>query len=322
MSTSLSNAHVRFEMPPSILPGCFLNVGWKSSFLTIVSCNSPTKSGPAPSGGLKSCRPATCIGCSRDSPMRNIESVGEMSSIDVTVPFPLEVTMTNTVGRVAGKVAFITGAARGQGREHAVRLAEEGADIIAVDVCTDIDTVGYPGATEADLDETAALVEKLDRRILTAKADVRDLDGLRAALQRGIDELGRPDIVVANAGISGTPCTVAQIDESAWQTMLDINLTGVMHTTKVALPHMSDGRGGSIILVSSMLGLRGGGYMAAYASAKHALVGLKNSLANELAPQWIRVNSIRPGNILTPMIDNDQFRRTLRPDLDEPTMDD
>jgi (+)-trans-carveol dehydrogenase len=233
-----------------------------------------------------------------------------------------KVTMTNTVGRVTGKVAFITGAARGQGREHAVRLAEEGADIIAVDVCGDIEGVGYPGASEADLDETAALVEKLDRRIVTAKADVRDLDGLRAALQRGVDVLGRPDIVVANAGISGAPVPAALIDESAWQTMLDINLTGVMHTTKVALPHMSDGCGGSIILVSSMLGLRGGGYMAGYASAKHAVVGLMNSLANELAPQWIRVNSIHPGNILTPMLDNEWFHRTLRPDLAEPTMDD
>src|SRR5690242_14076754 len=156
----------------------------------------------------------------------------------------------NTVGRVAGKVAFITGAARGQGREHAIRLAEEGADIIAVDVCGDIDTVGYPGATEADLDETATFVEKLDRRIVTAKADVRDVEGLRAALQQGIDELGRPEIVIANAGISGVPAMAAQIDEAAWQTMLDINLTGVMHTVKVAVPHMSDGRGGSIILVS------------------------------------------------------------------------
>ena len=118
------------------------------------------------------------------------------------------------------------------------------------------------------------------------------------------------------------PSPAAQIDESAWQTMLDINLTGVMHTIKVALPHMSDGRGGSIILVSSMLGLRGGGYMADYASAKHAVVGLMNSLANELAPQWIRVNSIHPGNIRTPMIDNEWFHRTLRPDLAEPTMDD
>jgi (+)-trans-carveol dehydrogenase len=129
-------------------------------------------------------------------------------------------------------------------------------------------------------------------------------------------------VVVANAGISGAPSPAAMIDESAWQTMLDINITGVMHTVKVALPHMSDGRGGSIILVSSMLGLRGGGYMAAYASAKHAVVGLMNSLANELAPQWIRVNSIHPGNILTPMLDNEWFHRTLRPDLAEPTMAD
>src|SRR5215212_7511366 len=233
-----------------------------------------------------------------------------------------EVTMTNTGGRAAGRVAFITGAARGQGREHAVRLAEEGADIIAVDVCGDIEGVGYPGATEADLDETAALVEKLDRRIVAEKADVRDLEGLRAALQRGVDELGRPDVVVTNAGISGVPSPAASVDETDWQTMLDINLTGVMHTVKVALPHMSDGRGGSIILVSSMLGLRGGGYMSAYASAKHELVGLMHSLANELAPQWIRVNSIHPGNILTPMLDNDHFRRTVRPDLAAPTMAD
>jgi SDR family mycofactocin-dependent oxidoreductase len=230
--------------------------------------------------------------------------------------------MTKTVGRVAGKVAFITGAARGQGREHAIRLAEEGADIIAVDACTDIDGVPYPLATEADLDETATLVEKLDRRIVTAQADVRDVKALGAALQRGIDELGRPDIVIANAGISGSPAPASMIEESAWQTMLDINITGVWHTVKVAAPHMSDGRGGSIILVSSMLGLRGGGYMAHYASAKHAVVGLMNSLANELAPQWIRVNSIHPGNIQTPMIDNEQFHRTLRPDLAAPTMAD
>ena len=230
--------------------------------------------------------------------------------------------MSKSVGRVAGKVAFITGAARGQGREHAIRLAEEGADIIAVDICGDIDGAPYPLATEADLDETAALVEKLDRRIVTAKADVRDVEALGTALQHGIDELGRPDIVIANAGISGSPAPAALIGEAAWQTMLDINITGVWHTIKVAVPHMSDGRGGSIILVSSMLGLRGGGYMAHYASAKHAVVGLMNSLANELAPQWIRVNSIHPGNILTPMIDNEQFHRTLRPDLAEPTMAD
>src|SRR3954447_11460782 len=147
------------------------------------------KSDPLPSGGWKSCRPATCIGCSRDSPMRNMESVGEISFIDVTVPFQPEVTMTNTVGRVAGKVAFITGAARGQGREHAIRLAEEGADIIAVDICEDIDGVAYPGATDADLADTAALVKKSGRRIVTAKADVRDLESLRAALDHGVAAL-------------------------------------------------------------------------------------------------------------------------------------
>ncbi|OBG23267.1 3-ketoacyl-ACP reductase [Mycolicibacterium celeriflavum] len=224
-------------------------------------------------------------------------------------------------GRVAGKVAFITGAARGQGREHAIRLAEEGADIIAIDVCDDIDAAGYPGPSEADLADTAALVEKSGRRIVTAKADVRDLASLRAAVDRGVSELGPLDIVVANAGISASPAPAAMIEESAWQTMLDINVTGVWHTVTAALPHMTNG-GGSIILVSSMLGLRGGGYMAHYASAKHAVVGLMNSLANELAPQWIRVNSIHPGNILTPMIDNDHFRRTVRPDLTDPTMED
>jgi SDR family mycofactocin-dependent oxidoreductase len=228
---------------------------------------------------------------------------------------------SNNVGRVAGKVAFITGAARGQGREHAIRLAEEGADIIAVDVCDDIAGVGYPGPTEADLADTATLVEKSGRGVVAAKADVRDFDSLRAAVEQGVAALGAIDIVVANAGISGTPAPAAMIETSAWQTMLDINLTGVWHTVKAALPHMSNG-GGSIILVSSMLGLRGGGYMAHYASAKHAVVGLMNSLANELAPQWIRVNSIHPGNVLTPMIDNEQFRRTLRPDLDDPTIDD
>lgn len=227
----------------------------------------------------------------------------------------------NKVGRVAGKVAFITGAARGQGREHAIRLAEEGADIIGVDVCEDIDTVAYPGATEADLADTEDLVAKTGRRIVTAKADVRDVASLRTALERGVAELGPVDIVVANAGISGFPAPAAMIQEAAWQTMMDINLTGVWHTVKVALPHMTNG-GGSIILVSSMLGIRGGGYVAHYASAKHAVVGLCQSLANELAHQWIRVNSIHPGNILTPMIDNEQFHRTLRPDLPEPTIAD
>ena len=163
-------------------------------------------------------------------------------------------------------------------------------------------------------------MEKLDRRIVTAKADVRNADGLRAALDRGVAELGRLDIVVANAGIAGAGRPTEMLDEHSWATMLDINLTGVWHTAKVAVPHLTDG--GSIILTSSMLGLRGGGYMAHYASAKHGLVGLMHSLANELAPRWIRVNSVHPGNVRTPMIDNEHFYRTVRPDLPEPTLAD
>ncbi|GAA3383645.1 mycofactocin-coupled SDR family oxidoreductase [Cryptosporangium minutisporangium] len=229
--------------------------------------------------------------------------------------------MTNSsTGRVAGKVAFITGAARGQGRAHALRLAEEGADIIAVDLCGDVDTVGYPGATEADLAETVAQVEKLDRRIVAAKADVRDLEGLRAALERGVAELGRLDIVVGNAGIAGDGTPTEALAEHTWATMLDINLTGVWHTAKAAIPHLADG--GAIVLTSSMLGLRGGGYMAHYASAKHGLVGLMHALANELAPRSIRVNSIHPGNVRTPMVENEHFIRSMRPDLAEPTLAD
>jgi (+)-trans-carveol dehydrogenase len=229
--------------------------------------------------------------------------------------------MTNNgAGRVAGKVAFVTGAARGQGRAHAVRLAEEGADLIAVDLCADVDTVGYPGATEADLAETVAQVAKLDRRIVAAKADVRDIDGLRTAVDRGVAELGRLDIVVGNAGISGDGMPTEMLAEDAWATMLDINLTGVWHTAKAAIPHLAEG--GAIVLTSSMLGLRGGGYLAHYASAKHGLVGLMHALANELAPRSIRVNSIHPGNVRTPMIENEHFYRSLRPDLAEPTLDD
>jgi len=230
--------------------------------------------------------------------------------------------MDHATGRVAGKVAFITGAARGQGRAHAIRLAEEGADIIAVDVCEDVDTVGYPGATEEELAETAALVEKAGRRVVAAKADVRDVDGLQAALDRGVTELGRLDIVVANAGIVHAGAPTEEVSERAWGTMLDINLTGVWHTAKVSIGHLTTAGGGTIILTSSMLGLSGGAYMAAYASAKHGLVGLMHSLANELAPRWIRVNSVHPGSVATPMIDNEFFLRVARPDLDKPTLAD
>jgi (+)-trans-carveol dehydrogenase/(-)-trans-carveol dehydrogenase len=226
-------------------------------------------------------------------------------------------------GRVAGKVAFITGAARGQGRSHAIRLAQEGADIIAVDVCEDIATVPYGGATEADLAETVKEVEALDRRIIARKADVRDFNSLKKALDEGVAELGRLDIVSANAGIGTSPHHAWEIDDATWQTMIDINLTGVWHTAKAAIPHLIEGgNGGAIILTSSAAGLQAYENIAHYVSAKHGVVGLMRTLALELAPYSIRVNSIHPTQVDTPMIQNEATYRLFRPDLEHPTRDD
>ena len=225
-------------------------------------------------------------------------------------------------GRVAGKVAFITGAARGQGRSHAIRLAQEGADIIAVDVCQDIPGVPYPGATEADLADTAKAVEALDRRIVTAQADVRDYAGLKAALDDGVAQLGRLDIVAANAGIGTSPHVAAEMAEDTWRDMIDINLTGVWHTAKAGIPHLRAAGGGALILTSSAAGLMAYPYIAHYVSAKHGLVGLMRTLALELAPDMIRVNSIHPTQVDTPMIQNEATYRLFRPDLDHPTRTD
>jgi SDR family mycofactocin-dependent oxidoreductase len=222
-------------------------------------------------------------------------------------------------GRVAGKVAFITGAARGQGRSHAIRLAQEGADIIAVDVCEDMPGIPYPGATEADLDETVKAVEALDRRIVARKADVRDYAGLKAALDDGVAQLGRLDIVSANAGIGSSPHPSWELDEPTWQTMIDVNLTGVWHTTKATIPHLIANKGGSIILTSSAAGLQAYENIAHYVSAKHGVVGLMRTLALELAPHSIRVNSIHPTQVDTPMIQNEATWRLFRPDLEHPT---
>jgi SDR family mycofactocin-dependent oxidoreductase len=203
--------------------------------------------------------------------------------------------------RVAGKVAFITGAGRGQGRSHAIRLAEEGADIIAVDICADYDTVGYGMSTPDDLAETVKAVEALDRRIIAAEADVRDARRLKEVVDEGVAQLGKLDIVVANAGI----CTVQSWDEvtaEVWRDTLDTNLTGVWNTMVAGVPHLIENGGGSIIATSSTAGIKGLPFLAPYVAAKHGVVGIAKTMANELAAHSIRVNTVHPTGVDTPMV--------------------
>ncbi|GAA2199688.1 mycofactocin-coupled SDR family oxidoreductase [Sinomonas flava] len=226
------------------------------------------------------------------------------------------------MGRLDGKVAFITGAARGQGRSHAIRLAQEGADIIGIDVCEAVETNKIPPATQEDLDETVRQVEALDRRIIATKADVRDYDAVKSAVDAGVAELGRLDIVAANAGISGTPNRAEEIPEKDWMTMIDINLSGVWRACKAAIPHLRAAGGGSIIITSSDAGLFAYENISHYVSAKHGLVGLMRTLALELAPDMIRVNSVHPTTVATDMVMNDTIFKLFRPDLENPTKDD
>jgi SDR family mycofactocin-dependent oxidoreductase len=219
------------------------------------------------------------------------------------------------MGRVEGKVAFITGAARGQGRSHAIRLAQEGADIIAVDIEGQIDSVPYGMGTAEDMAETVRQVEALDRRIVASKADVRDYAQLKSALDAGVAELGRLDIVSANAGIFSFG-TLEDLEDDVWQDMLDVNLTGVWHAAKAAIPHLkAGGNGGSIILTSSDAGLFAMENIGHYVSAKHGVVGLMRTLALELAPHFIRVNSIHPTTVNTDMIQNSAAYELFAPDL-------
>jgi (+)-trans-carveol dehydrogenase len=218
------------------------------------------------------------------------------------------------MGKLEGKVAFITGAARGQGRTHAIRLAQEGADIIAVDLMGPVETVGYPLATQQDMDETVRLVEALDRRIIASKADVRDSAALKAAVDDGVAQLGRLDIVLANAGIASF-APVDEMTDEMWDDMIDINLTGVFKTVRAAVPHLkAGGRGGAIVLTSSTAGIKGLANLAHYVAAKHGVVGLVKTLANELAPHMIRVNSVHPTSVDTMMIHNEQTYAAFRPD--------
>jgi SDR family mycofactocin-dependent oxidoreductase len=230
------------------------------------------------------------------------------------------------MGRVQGKVAFITGAARGQGRSHAVRLAEEGADIIAVDICKDFETVGYPMATPDDLKETARLVEKLDRRIVTAEADVRDRSQLTAALERGISELGKVDVVVAQAGIAAMK---GQPPLQAWTDSVDTILLGTINAIQASLPHLSEGA--SVIATGSVaaymnalpmmqLGTDPGGH--GYMYAKRAIANYIHELARNLAPRMIRANAIHPTNVDTDMLQSEPMYKSFRPDLEHPTKED
>jgi (+)-trans-carveol dehydrogenase len=226
-------------------------------------------------------------------------------------------------GRVEGKVAFITGAARGQGRAHAVRLAQEGADIIAVDICKQIDSVQIPLSTPEDLAETADLVKGHNRRIYTAEVDVRDYDALKAAVDTGVEQLGRLDIIVANAGIGNGGETLDKTSETDWTDMIDVNLAGVWKTVKAGVPHiLAGGRGGSIILTSSVGGLKAYPHTGHYVAAKHGVVGLMRTFAVELGAQNIRVNSVHPTNVNTPLFMNEPTMKLFRPDLENPGPDD
>lgn len=237
------------------------------------------------------------------------------------------------MGRLEGKVALITGAARGQGRSHAIRMAEEGADIVALDACDQLSTVPYAMSTMQDLQETARLVEQLDRRVVLAQADVRDSAQLERAVEAGLDAFGYIDVVCANAGIFTMGNTaggaadrcypVHEIAEDSWDETIDVNLTGQYRTVKAVIPQMIErNRGGSIIFTSSTAGLKGQPNMGHYNASKFGVIGLMQGLANELGPYSIRVNAVCPTSVATPMTQNETVYKLFRPDLEHPTQKD
>ncbi|WP_067899568.1 mycofactocin-coupled SDR family oxidoreductase [Nocardia vaccinii] len=208
-------------------------------------------------------------------------------------------------GRMEGKVALITGAARGQGRSHAVRLAQEGADIIAVDICKSIRNVPYRGATPEDLEQTVKEVEALGRRIVASEADVRDASEMKELVARGVDELGRIDVAVANAGIS-IMAAWDKVSQEVWQDTIDINLTGAWNTIQAVAPQLvAQGTGGSIVLISSSAGLKAMPFLSHYTASKHGVTGLGRAFAGELARHNIRVNSVHPCGVETEMISDE-----------------
>jgi SDR family mycofactocin-dependent oxidoreductase len=225
-------------------------------------------------------------------------------------------------GLLAGQVAVVTGAARGQGRSHALALAREGASIIALDACTPIATVAYPLPGKEDLDDTAEQVAALGGRVIHGVVDVRDLAGMERFISDAVGVLGRLDIVCANAGIS-TPSPTLTMTEETWQTTIDINLTGVWKTCKATVPHIvAGGRGGAVIITSSAATTMISGNIAHYTASKHGLIGFMRVLAKELAPHRIRVNTLHPTGVRTPMIFNQPMYRLFRPDLENPGRED
>jgi SDR family mycofactocin-dependent oxidoreductase len=223
------------------------------------------------------------------------------------------------MGRVEGKIALITGAARGQGRSHALRLASEGAQIIAVDVCDQIASVPYPMSAAEDLAQTAKLIEELDQRAITCQADVRSSEQMRAAVEIGLAEFGHIDIVCANAGINSLAQT-QDITDDEWQDMLDVNLTGVWRTVKAVLPSMIErNQGGSIIMTSSIFGLSGSAGLSHYSAAKHGVVGLMRSMVNEVSKYKIRVNTVHPTTVDTDMCQNEMTYKLFCPEIEHPT---
>lgn len=223
-------------------------------------------------------------------------------------------------GRLAGKVALVTGAARGQGRSHAVRMAEEGADIVCLDICAPIASItAYPPAAKADLTETARLIRAVGQRAVSFVTDVRDRPGLEAAVAAGVTQLGRLDIVCANAGIY-QKAPALELEDEAWREMIDIDLTGAWNTARATAPHLiRGGRGGSVIMVSSIAGIRAPENSVHYNAAKHGVIGIAHSLARELARYSIRVNAVSPGTVDTHMIQNESVWRIFDPSNPRPT---
>lgn len=228
------------------------------------------------------------------------------------------------MGLLDGKVALVTGGARGQGRSHAVRLAEEGADVVVVDVAADVPEVAaYPGPDEAELAETARLVEGCGRKAIARRADVRDRAALQAVVDEALAVFGRLDVVLANAGVCPPGAPTWEIPEAQWSAVLAVNLTGVFNTVSVTVPPMLEaGRGGAIVITSSSAAMKSPPNMADYAASKHGVIGLMETLAVELGPHRIRVNAICPAAVDTTILDNDAMFRLVRPDLEHPGRDD